>query len=128
MTLVFVYGTLKRGGANHRQLAGQTFLGTARTGPGYRIFDLGSYPGLVVQPDDRSGVAGEVWSVDEACLRRLDEFEGLSVGLYLRLPIPLLPPFADRVVEAYVYPHDVAGRPELGGNWQEKPANPGVAG
>jgi gamma-glutamylcyclotransferase (GGCT)/AIG2-like uncharacterized protein YtfP len=30
-TPLFVYGTLKRGGSNHHQLASQTFLGPART-------------------------------------------------------------------------------------------------
>ena len=31
MTTLFVYGTLKRGGSNHAHLAGQKFLGPART-------------------------------------------------------------------------------------------------
>lgn len=119
MPLLFVYGTLKRGASNHHRLAGQIFLGEARTEPGYRLFGLGDYPGLVSRPTDREGVQGEVWSVDHACLKRLDEFEGLEEGLYLRAPIPLLPPFADRRIEAYVYPHNVEGRPDLGAVWRE---------
>jgi len=119
MKLVFVYGTLKMGCRNHIQLAGQQYLGPARTAPGFRLFDLGDYPGMVAQADDRLGVVGEVWSVDDACLRRLDDFEGLSQGLYQRRPIPLLGPFADQVVEAYLYPHGVAGRTDLGQTWLE---------
>lgn len=110
-TFVFVYGTLKRHGANHRFLTGQKFLGAARTAPGYRLFDLGDYPGMVARPDDRDGVAGEVWSVDAACLARLDKLEGLAAGLYRRAPVPLLPPFADYSVETYFYARSVEGRP-----------------
>src|SRR5215471_201591 len=54
-TIVFVYGTLKRGERNHRLLADQEFLGAAVTVPRYRVFDLGPYPGLV--RDDATGLA-----------------------------------------------------------------------
>ena len=40
MTAVFTYGTLKRGGSNHALMAGQTFLGAARTAPGYTLHAL----------------------------------------------------------------------------------------
>ena len=70
-TPLFVYGTLKRGGSNHHHLAGQTFLGPARTTPGFTLFSLGAYPGLVAAPADTRGVTGELWSVDAACLARL---------------------------------------------------------
>ncbi len=44
--LLFVYGTLKRGCRNHRHLAGQAFVGPARTAPGFTLYDLGGYPGI----------------------------------------------------------------------------------
>ena len=44
MTRVFVYGTLKRGGSNHSFLAGQRYLGPARTPPGFTLHSLGDYP------------------------------------------------------------------------------------
>ena len=71
--LIFVYGTLKRGGLNHHFLAGQKF----------------------------------------------DALEGLADGLYRRERVPLLPPFAERSVEAYLYPHDITGRREIGSVWRE---------
>jgi len=37
MTRIFVYGTLKRGGRNHHFMAGQQFVGEARTAPGYTL-------------------------------------------------------------------------------------------
>jgi len=119
--LVFVYGTLKRGCSNHPVLAGQTFLGEARTAPGYRLHHLGDYPGMITAPDDTLGVAGEVWSVDAVALARLDAFEGTAEGLYRREPVKLLPPFADRSVDTYLYARPVADRPLIaGGIWLDR--------
>ena len=116
--LLFVYGSLKRGEHNQHHLgAAATFLGEARSVPGYRLFDLGSYPGLVAWPDDRDGVTGEVWSVDDATLAHLDDFESLGEGLYRREPIRLQPPFADRAVETYAYARSVEGHRVLGSTW-----------
>jgi gamma-glutamylaminecyclotransferase len=117
--LIFVYGTLKRGCANHRLLDGQKLVGEARTAPGFRLYELDGYPGMVAQPDDRDGVLGEIWSVDLAALARLDALEGLADGLYRRELIPLLPPFAARGTEAYLYARSVAGRRDLGMVWPE---------
>ncbi len=120
MTRLFVYGTLKRGGSNHAQLAGQHFLGEAHTVLGYTLFSLGDYPGLVPMPDDLAGVTGELWSIDDACLAHLDEFEGVAENLYSRGPIRLAAqPEADSAVpvETYFYARPTAGRPRLGSTW-----------
>src|SRR4051812_17504678 len=95
--LIFVYGSLKRGGRNAHELAGQKFVGPARSVPGYRLFDLGESPGMVAYPADTNGVEGEIWAVDDARLARLDRFEG-TPHLYRREPLKLLPPFADREI------------------------------
>lgn len=118
-TLLFVYGTLKRGCCNHRHLAGQTFVAEARTAPGFRLFELSGYPGLVAQDGPTDGVLGEVWSVDSEKLQHLDEFERVAEGLYRRVPIVLLPPFANQQIDTYLYARDVAGRRDLGSNWVE---------
>ena len=117
MTLLFAYGTLKRSGSNHPLLASQKFLGEARTAPGFRLYALEGHPGMIAKSDDRDGVTGEVWSVDAACLAELDRFEGLSEGLYRRESIRLLPPFAGRTVETYLYARSVEGRADIGSTW-----------
>ena len=117
MSLVFVYGTLKEGGENHHLMAGQAFKGSALTQPGHTLYDLGGYPGMVRQGDDGDGVRGEVWSVDDDCLARLDWLEGISEGLYSREVVPLLPPFEKERVEAYIYLKDIGGRPRVGSEW-----------
>jgi gamma-glutamylcyclotransferase (GGCT)/AIG2-like uncharacterized protein YtfP len=116
--LLFVYGTLKRGAKNHRHLAGQQFVATARTVPGFELRDMGGYPGLVPCAQDPAGVTGEVWSVDAAALQRLDRFEGVDQGLYRRARIALGGEFAAAEVDAYFPVEPVTG-PSFGGTWRE---------
>lgn len=118
MIRVFVYGTLKRGGGNHSYLAGQQFLGAARTPPGFTLYSLGDYPGMVRAPADTAGVAGELWAVDVGCLLRLDELEGVAEKLYKRVAIRLAPPFGDEPAETYLYLHDLTGRLQIGSDWR----------
>ena len=89
MAILFVYGTLKRGCGAHYLLRRAEFLGEAVTRPCYRLYDLGAYPALV---EDANGVAvrGELWAVDEATLRELDEYEG-APGEFVRRPAALEP-------------------------------------
>lgn len=117
MNRIFVYGTLKRGGSNHGWLRGQRFVGAATTNPGFRLYDLGGYPGMVTDPQQGLAVEGEVWEVDDAALARLDELEDVEGGEYARVPLPLQPPFDRETVEGYLYLHPVAGRPDLGACW-----------
>lgn len=122
--LVFVYGTLKRGGSNHAFLAGQTFVGPARLAPGLALYSLGEYPGLVADPASSDRVTGELWAVDSAGLAALDQLEGLAEGLYARVPAVLdewpeaLTAGAGHAdAQVYVYLRDVTGRPRLGDTW-----------
>ena len=75
--LVFVYGTLRRGGSNHFRLVGAEFV-TAGTIAG-RMYRIDWYPGIVL---DAAGdeIQGEVYAVDPELLAALDVFEGLSAG------------------------------------------------
>lgn len=84
-TILFIYGSLKRGCLNHARIAGQEYLGDATTEPGYRIIEIGQYGGMI--RDEKCGLAvkGELWAVDARCLAELDEFEG-SEGHWHRVP------------------------------------------
>lgn len=117
-TRVFVYGTLKRGLSNARYLAGQRFLGEARTQPIYRMVSLGSYPGLFRSTENGRSIVGEVWEVDAACLARLDVLEDLEGGEYTREPAELQAPFDEGVVEIYLFAHDVSMWPDAGEEWR----------
>jgi gamma-glutamylaminecyclotransferase len=85
MTVLFVYGSLKRGHRNHRLLADQQFLGAAVTEPRYRLVDLGTYPGMIDDPQGVS-VTGELWAVGECALAELDDFECADAPYY-RAPV-----------------------------------------
>jgi gamma-glutamylcyclotransferase (GGCT)/AIG2-like uncharacterized protein YtfP len=74
--LLFVYGTLMRGGSRHATLAGQRFVGEARTEPRYGLLDLGDYPGLVPCETGGRAVCGELYEVEGRMLPELDAVEG----------------------------------------------------
>jgi len=116
MTRVFVYGTLKRGGENHGWIAQQQFVAEARTAPLYRLYDLGGYPGMV-RASDGVCIEGEVWSVDEAGLARLDVLEDIDGGEYERVTVQLEGEQASLVVEGYIYLRSIQGRRDLGTCW-----------
>ena len=80
--LVFVYGSLRRGMANHRQLAGATWLGDGEV-QGLTLYDLGPFPMAVNQGDPQARLQGELYAVSTAALEPLDRFEGVP-RLYQR--------------------------------------------
>lgn len=75
--LVFVYGTLRRGGSNHFRMAGAEFVASGTISG--RMYRIDWYPGLIL---DSAGdeIKGEVYSVGPELLSALDIFEGLSAG------------------------------------------------
>jgi gamma-glutamylcyclotransferase (GGCT)/AIG2-like uncharacterized protein YtfP len=75
--LIFVYGSLRRGGANAMsELFPQAqFRGEAQVSG--RLYDLGEYPGLLLN-ESNSLVIGEVYEVDDELLKTLDQFEAAS--------------------------------------------------
>lgn len=123
MTLLFLYGTLKRGQRNHFRMAGQEYLGPARTMPRYRLFDVGPYPGLVEDRAHGLAIAGELWRVDAAALQRLDAFEGAPTaagraqgdGEFERGLVDL--EGHPGPVYAYFYRRGVAGLRDCGERW-----------
>ena len=76
--LVFVYGTLKRGGEYHQIIvdAGARLMGTGRLLQRYPLL-LARYPCLIDVPGSGFKVSGEVYSIpDPSGWRGLDWLEG----------------------------------------------------
>ena len=122
MQNIFVYGTLKRGQQRASVLADQQFLGDATTTKQYAMYDLGNYPGLVSigngvvddsvdSVDSEMGdlISGEVYRVDPACRRLLDEIEAVDAGLYELKLIDLQDFDEEPSIWSYFYLGDVAG-------------------
>jgi len=82
---VFVYGTLRHGEINHHLLDGARYCGSHVTGPHYRMYDLGTYPGVVRK--GRGRISGEVYAIDSRLLGVLDRLEGYPQA-YSRKLIP----------------------------------------
>jgi gamma-glutamylaminecyclotransferase len=113
---LFVYGTLKRGQPRHRFLTGQMFIAPAVTRPLYRMFNVGEYPALVRHADGRA-IQGELWDVDDACVRTLDRVEGCDLGLYVRATVELSAPRDRLSAETYLYLLPIDGFADCGTLW-----------
>lgn len=116
--LLFVYGTLRRGEPNQRQMGHARFVRAASTGPRYELVDLGGYPALLEDGD--TPISGELYEVDDALLASLDRFEDVP-ELYERKPVVLEDGEVLCVeVLAYVMPRERArGAPRIAnGDWQ----------
>ena len=105
MTSLLVYGTLRPGGT-----AAVLVPGT--------LYDLGSFPGIKLEDGEtESFVTCERITVDDATLRRLDQYEGYDPdrpdgSLYLRVP------YGDDQI--YVYNRDLSSQPVVqSGDWLE---------
>ncbi|KAL6979876.1 hypothetical protein U1Q18_021532 [Sarracenia purpurea var. burkii] len=99
-TLIFSYGTLKRGFANHGLMQGLISSNDAvYVGDYHTVHELplvcgpAGVPFLLNLPGSGSGshrVHGELYAVSDRGLVLIDELEGISLGHYERLPIQLL--------------------------------------
>ena len=113
--LVFIYGTLRAGEANHGHMAGARYVGPARTLAQFTLVDLGEFPALVEGGADV--VHGELYEVAPDHLERLDVFEG-HPDLYVRRPVAL-----EGGAEAFAYlPRDLPDdAPRIpGGDWKRR--------
>ncbi len=70
--LIFIYGTLRRGGRAHHLMQGAEFHATGSI-PG-RLVHVDQYPGLI--PCDDEQVMGELYLVGDQLLNELDRYEG----------------------------------------------------
>jgi len=73
MHRVFVYGTLKSGFSNHYLLDGCEYLGDAATVPTYKMIENG-FPVIMPDPGGKP-LAGEIYTVNDETLARLDQLE-----------------------------------------------------
>lgn len=86
--LVFVYGSLRRGGAGAMPIRfpDSKFITEAKVSGS--LYDLGAYPGLLLN-EATSLVTGEIYEVDEELLNELDAFEASSNYLRKQVEISL---------------------------------------
>lgn len=71
--MVFVYGTLRRGGSNHFRMEEADFVASATVRG--RLYRIDWYPGLLLD-DSGDDVIGELYQVSAEIMESLDAFEG----------------------------------------------------
>jgi len=92
MHKVFVYGSLLSEMGNHSLLGNSEKLGDSKSPTGFKMVDLGYFPGVIKSEDGVGVVVGEVYEVDDDTMRRLDRLEGYNSinpqnGFYNRIEI-----------------------------------------
>lgn len=113
--IVAVYGSLRRGERANRMLQFSEYLGQD-TVKG-RLYDLGAYPGLIVDPkgDD---VVVELYSIDAETLANLDRYEGAP---HLFRQVKTQVNSSNKEVLCYEYCHKVAEASRLPhGDWTRR--------
>ncbi len=115
VSILFAYGTLRRGAPMHGLLEGRTtWLGLASVAG--RLVDLGAFPGLVLalEPGDR--VQGDLFAIADAereeLLDALDRYEGAS---FERVQQAIEGPEGPVLAWLYAYRGEVDGRPVVAG-------------
>jgi gamma-glutamylcyclotransferase (GGCT)/AIG2-like uncharacterized protein YtfP len=94
-------------------------VATASTEPIFNLFNLGGFPGMV-RAQNGSSIEGEIWEVDDKCLKELDVLEDVEGGEYALEFIRLLAPHDAEPIRTYIYKRSVAGRPLVGTSWTEQ--------
>jgi gamma-glutamylcyclotransferase (GGCT)/AIG2-like uncharacterized protein YtfP len=86
--LVFVYGTLRRGspGTMAVRFPNAKFIADVKVSGS--LYDLGPYPGLILD-NSNSLVVGEVYEIDDETLKKLDDFEASSNYLRKQVEVSL---------------------------------------
>jgi len=121
MTIVAVYGSLKKGFSNHDFLVDADYLADAKV-KGWDMYSFGPYPMAV--PGDGT-IAVELYAVDSQTLRSLDGLEGYP-RFYDRKVVECWTEWCP--VEAWMYfgtPDQVERLPQVGsGVWTEQSRQP----
>lgn len=120
-SLIFVYGTLKKGQSRASFLNDSLYLGEAKTRSLYRLFSVSEmYPALAEATQSQVclpglEVEGEVYEVTPDVVRRLDVVEGIDVGLYERRLVHLLD--FEGAIETYFWSGSLDGLTDIGSHW-----------
>ena len=106
---VFTYGTLLRGERNHYLINDADFVSEGKV-DGFRMFNLGRYPGIEYGVGT---VLGELYLVDDETLAQLDYLEEEGT-LYLRKTAKVYTESTEHEAYIYVYNHKVDNPVYLG--------------
>lgn len=100
--LLFVYGTLKKGGRLHDYIAHCPFIGNGMV-PTHTLLDLtrGAFPHMVKSEHRDDAVFGEVYMVNAETMAELDHIERGYTPI--NVPVYIFPAEEPVHIRAYVY-------------------------
>jgi gamma-glutamylaminecyclotransferase len=114
MSLLFVYGTLKRGFHNHKRLSSARFVESLQTIAGYQLYNYNGAP-IMIFSGGESRVTGELYEVTRSVLEKIDEREGHPT-MYRRETIIVRD---SREAQAYIWRGDLQGAKRItSGAWE----------
>ncbi len=117
MIKFFTYGTFRQRECRHDilQKFKPEFLKTTTTAPEYKLFNLGSFPGMIENGDKE--VIGELYNISEGALSTLDMIEG-HPAFFRRKEIKL----SDGTCAiSYLFPHSTNNYDEIvSSDWTKK--------
>lgn len=117
--IVAVYGTLREGLTNHQFITGCKRIGLGWL-TGFRMYNLGEYPGVIPTHDESGRIRVEWYDVPDdvlAELDRLEEFnpEAPQSSLYLRKRV--FSPYGQGWI--YIYNQPLSSAPYMeAGDWE----------
>ena len=117
--IVAVYGTLREGLKNHTLIAGCKRIGLGWL-TGFRMYNLGDYPGIIPTYDDSGRIRVEWYDVSDEILKELDALEefdpsAIKTSLYVRRR--LFSPYGSGWI--YVYNQNLSGAAYMeAGDWE----------
>ena len=112
---VFVYGTLMRGERASYMLEAYEYCGIFSL-KDYAMYNVSTYPGIKSQKGEC--VVGEVYLVDDAGIRRMDEYEEEG-SLYIRKLVNVENASGNVEAFVYVYNRESIG-PVIRGKWSAR--------
>lgn len=115
-TLLFVYGTLRKGGENDITRIYPTSVLVSDASVKGTLFDMGGYPAILLD-DAGTSIVGEIYEIDGETLAKLDDFE--TEAGYDRMSIEI--PVNGNITPCWIYgpPSELsAGKSDVdSGDW-----------
>ena len=105
---LFVYGTLMRGCPTHDVLmeSGATFISPSVTAERHTLYEIEAnderYPALLLNGGEHY-VEGELYIIPQSGLEKLDVYEGVTEGEYVRAKLKVIRKDLGKAIEAYAY-------------------------
>ena len=123
-SLVFVYGSLKKGLHNNVVLGDSNLIHHGHTADKYLLRSLGSFPGVDITAENATSyIYGEVYSCDPDTLRRLDNLEGYPT-FYDKIEVDVVVGNGATTITATMYhlanPKEHKGTTISSGIWKEE--------